>query len=411
MRQLTDEERQQVVAWYKEVKNISMVIRMFRKTFHRHPPTRETIKKLVGNYIESGSVARVRRRQSNDTLIRGEIGHGVVGAFEANPDLGIREASRMFDVSCSTIKRILVANSMVSRNAEKWKEKLKKAAEKRAKEKEKAKDHAGPAAAPKPIGSYSYLLQLLKIKKHQRHKGLLRCSYCSYKTQFRSCLIAHEKEHEKYNEVGRREPKVLRCRTCKAEVRDRRALKSHAKKHKLEANPVVRIQCPTAGKQSDAQVICFPEKECRGMFSNRARLKSRAEDEEEENPFECDLCPAAFKTESSLRRHTPSHLREHKCGICGTPFKEEHLLEIHASAHDGETPYCCHLCRRPFRSISGLRSHMKTHAGGRVEAAEDGAGEERVADRAAEQKEGDVPEEEETEMGTGLQTLGGDGTE
>lgn len=89
-----------------------------------------------------------------------------------------------------------------------------------------------------------------------------------------------------------------------------------------------------------------------------------------DNPFQCDICPAAFNRKDKLKRHKLIHnaVKKYKCPFksltgCEKEFHRADKLKAHIISHSGIKPFKCDKCDRCFTRKPTLQEHMKLHSG------------------------------------------------
>lgn len=81
--------------------------------------------------------------------------------------------------------------------------------------------------------------------------------------------------------------------------------------------------------------------------------------------YECSQCGKPFKRISNLILHKRSHMgeKQYECKECGKVFNDSSTLKRHVRTHTGEKPYECHQCGKAFSQKTSLKAHMRTHTG------------------------------------------------
>ncbi|KAF2362955.1 Zinc finger C2H2-type [Trinorchestia longiramus] len=89
------------------------------------------------------------------------------------------------------------------------------------------------------------------------------------------------------------------------------------------------------------------------------------DDDEENKPFKCGVCGKGFKLRSGLQQHERTHSsdRPYVCPDCGKLFRQPTHLQQHMRIHTGEKPYDCTFCDKSFRQRTILNQHLRIHTG------------------------------------------------
>ncbi|GAB1604932.1 transcription factor E4F1-like [Argonauta hians] len=87
-------------------------------------------------------------------------------------------------------------------------------------------------------------------------------------------------------------------------------------------------------------------------------------DDKPTRPYTCQVCKRSFKKIIVLKTHmlTHSDKREHHCLFegCTYAFKTKGSLIRHMRRHTGERPYTCDMCKRTFTESGALSRHLKS---------------------------------------------------
>uniref|UniRef100_A0A6A7FXI4 Zinc finger protein 501-like n=2 Tax=Hirondellea gigas TaxID=1518452 RepID=A0A6A7FXI4_9CRUS len=89
------------------------------------------------------------------------------------------------------------------------------------------------------------------------------------------------------------------------------------------------------------------------------------DDDEENKPYKCTVCGKGFKLRSGLQQHERTHSsdRPYVCPDCGKLFRQPTHLQQHTRIHTGEKPYDCTFCDKSFRQRTILNQHLRIHTG------------------------------------------------
>ncbi|XP_069501528.1 B-cell CLL/lymphoma 6 member B protein isoform X2 [Ambystoma mexicanum] len=104
---------------------------------------------------------------------------------------------------------------------------------------------------------------------------------------------------------------------------------------------------------------------CAAAFRYKGNLPSHRAAHSEEKPYRCSICSAQFNRPANLKTHSRIHSGEkpYKCETCGSRFVQVAHLRAHVLIHTGEKPYPCETCGTRFRHLQTLKSHIRIHTG------------------------------------------------
>ena len=79
----------------------------------------------------------------------------------------------------------------------------------------------------------------------------------------------------------------------------------------------------------------------------------------------CSICGKKWRTLTELKSHVKSHseLRPYMCEKCGQAYKHKGALEIHVGMHSGVSPFQCSVCSKCFTQKGALMRHLPMHTG------------------------------------------------
>ena len=109
MSQYTPKERAEIVAFYIENnRSIVKTVRAYRKKYGRNSaPSDNTIRSLVKNFFEYGSVATRQRPIRSRPRRSDEVVKAVRDSVADNPNVSYRRKSQELNVSGTTLRRIM----------------------------------------------------------------------------------------------------------------------------------------------------------------------------------------------------------------------------------------------------------------------------------------------------------------
>lgn len=141
------------------------------------------------------------------------------------------------------------------------------------------------------------------------------------------------------------ENKPFKCNVCCKGFKLKGGLQQHERTHSTD-RPYV---CPDCGK----------------LFRQPTHLQQHMRIHTGEKPYDCTFCDKSFRQRTILNQHLRIHTGEkpYVCMECGKQFRQKAILDQHYRTHLGDKPYACPhpSCRKHFREMASLISHMKCH--------------------------------------------------
>ena len=85
--------------------------------------------------------------------------------------------------------------------------------------------------------------------------------------------------------------------------------------------------------------------------------------DDEEKPYKCHICPKQYNRPNSLKRHIILHSGEkpHVCTYCDKRFALMSYLTEHMKMHTGGLPFTCNICHKQFNRLANMKVHMGVH--------------------------------------------------
>ncbi|XP_060084028.1 uncharacterized protein LOC132563285 [Ylistrum balloti] len=82
-----------------------------------------------------------------------------------------------------------------------------------------------------------------------------------------------------------------------------------------------------------------------------------------EGPHMCGICRKGFRNLEHLKSHLITHaeLRPYVCEYCDAGFTNAQSLKIHLQTHAQERPYVCGICGNTFAKAENLKIHVEEH--------------------------------------------------
>ena len=103
--------------------------------------------------------------------------------------------------------------------------------------------------------------------------------------------------------------------------------------------------------------------ECEKSFSDFSSLQLHTKSHSSEHSVQCLKCEKTFKSSTGFSDHNSiKHTKKNPfvCQLCDRAFSRSGLT-FHMMAHRGEMPHICDACKKTFRNLDNLKSHMATH--------------------------------------------------
>ena len=146
-----------------------------------------------------------------------------------------------------------------------------------------------------------------------------------------------------------------------------------AKGFVLETGPCYEVETEQVGDKELEQ--CTVGLNVQGVVGKKCRLikdtmVSASENNGSEKAvatFACDVCAEQFGNISELKHHVKTHaiVQQHSCCYCSKIFQYRSHLLLHAKRHTDnavtDAQLTCYICKRQFRSSSGLQKHRRVH--------------------------------------------------
>ncbi|XP_043232987.1 zinc finger and BTB domain-containing protein 17-like isoform X2 [Amphibalanus amphitrite] len=195
------------------------------------------------------------------------------------------------------------------------------------------------------------------------------CQVCGDELVGRDRYRRHEYSCRHRRKKRRRPPIVHECNTCHLVFKSARLRDEHYERSGHEK----RSPCPVCHKFFHPDFLrihlsshsgAFYCRVCDTHFSSKATLKGHMNIHSGTKPHRCDVCPAAFRTPSTLFMHKRYHHsddRPYECNFCPKRFAARSTLRIHLRQHTGERPFACKLCPKSYTRKSSLTQHLRSH--------------------------------------------------
>ena len=196
------------------------------------------------------------------------------------------------------------------------------------------------------------------------------CDICGRGFVKKYLLVAH-------NEAIHEEAKFV-CEVCGKVCNSRHYLHKHLKMHKSDENSEKRTGsvCEICGKvflylkdhkkvHVEPSIMC---EVCGKIFVCKSYLDNHiAREHTKRKVYACEICKKKFMQKKSLRQHVLNrHIKKQKLGVSSKKVRKGALKRKTFEFDGEERSYQCHLCGWLYTSASGLRTHLREHADGKV---------------------------------------------
>ena len=187
---------------------------------------------------------------------------------------------------------------------------------------------------------YKTFTDIYYLHKHEsaEHSGESKCEICGDIFPSKSKMFLHKYKH-KERQFG--------CDHCQMSFRKEYAREKHIKRTHLKEKNVSCDKCEYKGF---------------ALTDVRTHILIKHSDK---RPYQCQLCPSAFKRVTSLYTHQETHneTRDFPCNICGKMCKTENVAKMCAKAHKEKGEFTCEFegCGLVVAYAKYLRRHMRNH--------------------------------------------------
>ena len=106
---------------------------------------------------------------------------------------------------------------------------------------------------------------------------------------------------------------------------------------------------------------------CADTFSTKRELTIHLEQEHDtKQKLKCHICRKMFKSKTGLKLHMDKHTgnQAFQCSICGASFSQKLHYTGHMNKHADVKPFQCPICYKCFRHSNNLCRHKKLNCPG-----------------------------------------------
>ncbi|XP_054086735.1 zinc finger protein 271 [Zeugodacus cucurbitae] len=203
-------------------------------------------------------------------------------------------------------------------------------------------------------------------------KEKYKCTQCTQTYAFNSELDVHIRQMHNVNKLP------FSCGHCDKAYRYIRSLQEHMKqKHQAVLSANAQFKCSVCPKAfltdlSLKKHMCFHIKEdmarvcgiCSKRFPVKNLLVEHLRTHSTDGRIPCSQCEKSFMWYQDLLNHERSaHLKEKPfpCKLCDKSFQTQKSLRFHSYRHSGEKPYLCDVCGKDFRQPTAMKQHRLKH--------------------------------------------------
>ncbi|XP_053949258.1 zinc finger protein 62-like [Anastrepha ludens] len=210
--------------------------------------------------------------------------------------------------------------------------------------------------------------EMSQVDKKDKYK----CSHCEQSYAFNSELESHVRQAHDITKMP------FSCGHCDKSYRYIRSLQEHVKhKHQAVVSADAQFKCTLCPKAfltnlSLKKHMCFHIKKdmsrvcgiCSKRFPVKSWLVEHLRTHSTDGRIPCGQCDKSFMWYQDLLNHErSSHLKEKlfPCKLCDKSFQTQKSLRFHSYRHSGEKPYLCDVCGKGFRQPTAMKQHRLKH--------------------------------------------------
>ncbi len=242
--------------------------------------------------------------------------------------------------------------------------------------------------------------------ENERNTESRKCGICGIVVSRKEHLRRHYIIHTKVS-TGNAVGKASKCQTCNANFNSQRNLTRHNRDvhnilfqctncsqkfisrqkffiHRNKCRTVGQVKRKTTPNQKISENVDaklkFQCQICLKVCFTKHRLMSHLPVHGTERSFKCETCPATFKFQTSLQRHSKVHMektvnedsvhlhvrriqpnrnnrRNFTCVFCSKTYCDRRIRDRHLLTHRNERPFQCKFCKIRFAHEWAMRRH------------------------------------------------------